>query len=84
MALFPGKTHPNCSFLVIQNNDGKSSEEIKLPVQIWDGVQDEEIPEINIIGKAGISGKVKKIRTCLSNSFAFGGSNACLIIAKGN
>jgi len=49
-----------------------------LPPQIWDGVQDEELPVLNFVKE----GTEAKVNTCLSNSFAFGGSNATLIIGK--
>lgn len=63
----------------IVNNAGKSEGEIKLPVQVWDKIQDEEIPELNIVNADEKSG-CKKVRICMSNSFAFGGANASLII----
>lgn len=63
----------------IVNNAGKSEGEIKLPVQVWDKIQDEEIPELNIVN-AGEKSGCKKVRICMSNSFAFGGANASLII----
>ena len=47
-----------------------------LPPQIWDGVQDEELPALNFIKE----NTEAKVYTCLSNSFAFGGANATLII----
>ena len=51
-----------------------------LPVQNWDGVQDESMPVLNIVKKGSFS--PSKINACMSNSFAFGGANASLIIKK--
>lgn len=51
---------------------------VELPQQVWDGEQDSELPELNIVKKGYKSDKKTKI--CLSNSFAFGGANACLVI----
>ena len=50
-----------------------------LPVQVWDGIFDEEMPPLNIATK-GSPDDVKKIDICMSNSFAFGGANASLVI----
>ena len=54
----------------------------RLPLQVWDGQQDPELPNLNIIDKnnelAAAGGK--NLKVCLSNSFAFGGANACLAI----
>ena len=59
-------------------NSGKNAN-IKLPLQVWDGEQDEELPALNIVDRKS---KVVKgeLKVCLSNSFAFGGANACLVI----
>ncbi|MCF0242619.1 MAG: 3-oxoacyl-ACP synthase [Treponema sp.] len=67
-----------CWFTLFENLS-KSNKNAKLPVQVWDGEQDSEMPVLNIVGK---NTKVEKseIRNCMSNSFAFGGANACLII----
>lgn len=60
-------------------NEGK--EKIKLPVQVWDGERDEELPELNIVdGKSKEGGELRELKVCLSNSFAFGGANACLVL----
>ena len=48
-----------------------------LPPQIWDGAIDEEMPELNFVNK---NDKLRQTKICLSNSFAFGGANACLVI----
>lgn len=66
-------------FLSIVNNIGKAAGEIKLPVQVWDGVQDEELPFLNIVSK-GKNCAAGKVRVCMSNSFAFGGANSSLIL----
>ena len=70
----------------LEENNGKK-DNIKLPVQVWDGERDEELPALNFVdgksaggstdGKAGGAGALK---VCLSNSFAFGGANACLVL----
>ena len=49
---------------------------IGLPIQVWDKEQDPELPVLNIIDEKND----KKARICLSNSFGFGGANACLAI----
>ena len=58
-------------------NKGKNN--IKLPVQIWDGERDEELPQINIVDSKSAEMK-GELKVCLSNSFAFGGANACLVL----
>lgn len=66
-----------CWKALVENN-GKT-ENVKLPVQVWDGERDEEIPDLNIVdGKSGE--KTGALKVCLSNSFAFGGANACLVL----
>lgn len=51
---------------------------IGLPIQIWDKEQDPELPVLNIIDSSNNTDK--KVNVCLSNSFGFGGANACLVI----
>jgi 3-oxoacyl-[acyl-carrier-protein] synthase-1 len=53
----------------------------KLPLHVWDGVVDEEIPALNLVTEKSSAPK-NPIRCCMSNSFAFGGCNASLIIRK--
>ena len=51
-----------------------------LPPHLWDGEQDEMLPVLNAIKPGSRLGR--PIHVALSNSFAFGGSNACLILAR--
>ncbi len=51
-----------------------------LPPHLWDGEQDATLPVLNVIKPGSRLGR--PIRLALSNSFAFGGSNACLIFAR--
>ena len=62
--------------------ENKEKENIKLPAQVWDGEQDEELPQLKIVdSKSGNGdGKNRPLKVCLSNSFAFGGANACLVL----
>ena len=49
----------------------------KYPNHQWDGARDPNIPELNFVSQ---SVPQQPIRYCLSNSFAFGGSNVSLIL----
>ena len=49
-----------------------------LPLHVWDGVQDDEIPRLNLVQSPRMARR--GIRCCMSNSFAFGGCNASVII----
>ena len=64
-------------WLTLTKNKGNSNP--SYPVQIWDGVQDPAMPPLNITGKNFT--KSGEIHNCLSNSFAFGGANSCLILS---
>jgi 3-oxoacyl-[acyl-carrier-protein] synthase-1 len=61
-----------CSSLITMN-DGK------LPPQLWDGEKDEELEPLNFVEKEK---KYNRIRTCMSNTFGFGGCNVSLIIGE--
>ena len=71
-----------CWKALVENN-GKNIDNRNLPLQVWDGVKDDELPSLNIVDKNN-SGKTssvsKDFTVCLSNSFAFGGANACLAL----
>ena len=57
--------------------------DVKLPVQVWDNQKDDELPELNFVDEGtDFSKSTKPTKICLSNSFAFGGANACLVIAS--
>ena len=59
-------------------NNGKN-DKIELPLQVWDGQRDEELPALNIVDEKSKAVK-GALKVCLSNSFAFGGANACLVL----
>ena len=65
-----------CWKALVENNKKNN---IKLPVQIWDGEQDEELPQLNIVDRKTAEVK-EELKVCFSNSFAFGGANACLVL----
>lgn len=50
-----------------------------IPPHPWDGEQDQELPPLKFADKALKSERLKYI---ISNSFAFGGSNASIVIGK--
>lgn len=51
-----------------------------LPPHLWDGVQDATLPSLNVVAPGTRLGR--PVRWALSNSFAFGGSNATLIFGR--
>jgi 3-oxoacyl-[acyl-carrier-protein] synthase-1 len=52
-----------------------------LPVHVWDGQPDPSIPSLNLV-KPGMTIPVTSGTAFLSNSFAFGGNNASVIIGR--
>jgi 3-oxoacyl-[acyl-carrier-protein] synthase I len=53
-----------------------------VPPHLWDGVADPEIPRLNLAPAAYSIGLPER-SAALSNSFAFGGSNAAVILGRG-
>lgn len=51
----------------------------RLPPHVWDGQADAELPALDLATTGSRFGRSSQ-RVCLSNSFAFGGSNASLLI----
>lgn len=60
----------------ISKNRGK--QRCVLPVHVWDGAEDESLPRLNFISRT--SDISDEIKICMSNSFAFGGANASIIL----
>jgi 3-oxoacyl-[acyl-carrier-protein] synthase-1 len=52
----------------------------RLPVHWWDGVVDSALPALNVVAPGTALGR--PVRHVLSNSFAFGGSNAALLFSQ--
>ena len=51
----------------------------RLPPHVWDGEADPALPQLLQV-RAGDRFARSRRRVCMSNSFAFGGSNACLLL----
>ncbi|WP_166358032.1 beta-ketoacyl-[acyl-carrier-protein] synthase family protein [Pseudomonas akapageensis] len=51
----------------------------QLPPHVWDGQQDADLPALKLV-KAGECLPAQAPRHLMSNSFAFGGNNVCLIL----
>lgn len=51
----------------------------RLPPHIWDGDADPDLPKLNFVTSEHLFVR-QSARVCMSNSFAFGGSNASLLI----
>ena len=66
-------------YTALVENAGKAEGDIMLPKHVWDGVRDKELPLLNIAGAVGAKQTVR-VKICMSNSFAFGGVNASLVL----
>ncbi len=51
-----------------------------LPPHLWDGAADPDLPQLNLVAPGDRLGR--PLQFALSNSFAFGGSNAALIFGR--
>jgi 3-oxoacyl-[acyl-carrier-protein] synthase-1 len=51
----------------------------QMPVHVWDGCVDKSMPPLRFVNESDRAGR---LNYCLSNSFAFGGSNACVVLGK--
>ena len=63
-------------WLIMQDDNPQG----KLPAHLWDGVADTQLPELAIVSKNQQLGR--PVQWVLSNSFAFGGSNASIVLGK--
>ncbi len=52
----------------------------KMPVHLYDGEYDNNIPKINLVNED--TPQEKDVKVCMCNAFGFGGTNAVLIIGK--
>ncbi|MES2740480.1 MAG: beta-ketoacyl-ACP synthase [Pseudomonadota bacterium] len=52
----------------------------RLPPHLWDGVADAALPALNLVAPGAALGR--PLRWALSSSFAFGGSNAALVLGR--
>ena len=53
----------------------------RLPPHLWDGAADPALPALNLVPPGAALGR--PLRRVLSTSFAFGGSNAALVLGRG-
>ncbi|MBQ0712023.1 MAG: beta-ketoacyl-[acyl-carrier-protein] synthase family protein [Porticoccus sp.] len=60
-------------WLALQRDDGL------LPVHRWDGQHDPELPMLNNLAATAYD---RKLKAAMSNSFAFGGNNASLVLVS--
>jgi 3-oxoacyl-[acyl-carrier-protein] synthase-1 len=52
----------------------------RLPPHLWDGQADPAIPVLNVAEHGSALGR--SLRWCMSNSFAFGGANASIVLMR--
>jgi 3-oxoacyl-[acyl-carrier-protein] synthase-1 len=52
-----------------------------LPPHVWDGAADPRLPQLSLTAR-GDRFPGERDRHCMSNSFAFGGSNVCLVLGR--
>ena len=70
-----GAVEAGICWLALEGNDSDL-----LPLHIWDGVRDPELPSINLVSPE--SSLTSPLRYVLSNNFAFGGNNISLLLGR--
>jgi 3-oxoacyl-[acyl-carrier-protein] synthase-1 len=63
-------------WLAMQDDNGQG----RLPPHLWDGAADPALPALNLVAPGTALGR--PLRRVLSSSFAFGGSNAVLLLGR--
>ncbi|GGY01447.1 beta-ketoacyl-ACP synthase [Massilia dura] len=63
-------------WLALQPGNGQGA----LPPHLWDGAADAALPALNLVPAGGTLGR--PLRHAMSTSFAFGGSNAVLVLSS--
>ena len=71
-----GAIEAGLCWIVMQDDNVKG----RVPPHIWDGKQDPLLPNLNVAEPGSALGR--NMQWCLSSSFAFGGSNAVLVLGK--
>ena len=71
-----GATELGLSWLTLARDD------VALPQHLWDGEADPELPELDLVSEARFLKRGLGTQYVMSNSFAFGGSNASLILGR--
>lgn len=71
-----GAVEAGLCWLAMQDNNPQG----KLPPHLWDGVSDPGLPQLNLLPIGARLGQ--PLRLALSNSFAFGGANASLLLGR--
>jgi 3-oxoacyl-[acyl-carrier-protein] synthase-1 len=56
-----------------------NSNEARCPPHVWDGARDPELPDLALVARGE---RNRRVDRCLSNSFAFGGNNATVIVGR--
>lgn len=72
-----GAVEAGICWLMLQN---KEMETQFLPIQLWDGIADPELPKIGLVDSD--DELEKPLQYVLSNSFAFGGNNISLLMGR--
>jgi 3-oxoacyl-[acyl-carrier-protein] synthase-1 len=70
-----GAVEAGICWLMLEGNSGEL-----LPINVWDGVRDPELPAINLV--SANSSLNSPLNYVLSNTFAFGGNNISLILGR--
>ncbi|WP_211463758.1 beta-ketoacyl-ACP synthase [Collimonas silvisoli] len=71
-----GAVEAGLCWLAMQDNNPQG----KLPPHLWDGLSDPGLPQLNLLPIGARLGR--PLRLALSNSFAFGGANASLLLGR--